>query len=110
LHTSEDVAVAGLLLLDERDVPPGVRAEADGVVIGHAGQVQAVLGDVVPLLAGDLARLAADADRGIGEEAHPRRVVGVAVQAGGVALPGEQVNQAGHGSVPVSSVMPARTW
>ena len=34
-------------------------------------QTQAVLGDEVPLLAGDLAGLAADADRGVGEEADP---------------------------------------
>ena len=49
-------------LLDERDVAPRVRAERAGVVVGVPEEAQAVVGDVVPLLARHLARLAADAD------------------------------------------------
>jgi hypothetical protein len=73
------LAAERLALLDERHMPPGVGAEALGVVVGHAGQFEAVLGDGVPLLAGHLARLAADAHGGVGEEAHARR---------GVRIPG----------------------
>ena len=82
LHTSLDIsqrrpsaasATVGTGLLDEGHVAPGRRAQADGVVVGHPGQAQPVLGHRVPLLAGDLAGLAADADRRVGEEAHPRR-------------------------------------
>src|SRR4051794_36322556 len=39
--------------------PQGARAEPAGVVVGVAEPVEPVLGHVVPLLAGDLARLAA---------------------------------------------------
>src|SRR5262249_41415922 len=46
--------------------------ERRGVVVALAGPLQAVLRDQVPLLAGNLARLAADADGGVGEEAHTR--------------------------------------
>src|SRR5438874_2022990 len=55
-------------LLDERDVPPGGRAELRGVVVAEAGEVEAVVGQLVPLLAGHFAGLAADAERGVGEE------------------------------------------
>ena len=50
------------------DVPPGGGPEPDAVVVGGAGQRQAVLGHGVPLLARHLAGLAADAERGVGEE------------------------------------------
>src|SRR6266545_2917741 len=78
----EPAHVAGLLaigarLLYEGDMAPGVRAQPTGVVVGHAEQVQPVVGYAVPLLARDLARLAADADAGVGEEPHPWRRVGV---------------------------------
>src|SRR5439155_11712768 len=63
------VATQRLLLLDEGDVAPGVRAELGGVVVRLAGPDHAVLGDEVPLLTGDLAGLAADADRRVREEA-----------------------------------------
>src|SRR5581483_6027616 len=52
-----------LLLLDERDVSPRVRAERRRVVVRLARPYLTVLRDEVPLLARDLARLAADADR-----------------------------------------------
>src|SRR5215218_6201517 len=70
--------VQRLALLDERDVPPGVRTEVDRVVVGLAreGWVGRFLRDLVPLLAGDLARLATDADRRVGEEAHARALLG----------------------------------
>src|SRR5215208_7714698 len=48
---------------------PAVRSQLDRVVVGHAGEAVGVGRNLVPLLAGDLARLAADADRGVGEEA-----------------------------------------
>ena len=66
-HQPAEVAV-GRGLLDERDVPPGRGAERAGVVVGRAEQVEPVVGDAVPFLARDLARLAADADRRVGEE------------------------------------------
>src|SRR5439155_19129792 len=73
-------------LLDERDVPPRVRAELRGVVVGLARPDHSVLGHEVPLLACDLAGLAADADRRVGEEADAVfRLRPVAIEhAGGV--------------------------
>src|SRR5262249_19191117 len=70
-HLPGDCAVARAVAraLCERDVPPGRRTERGGVVVGHAGEAKAVIGQLVPLLASDLARLAADAERGVGEEA-----------------------------------------
>ena len=41
-----------------------------GVVVALAGPLHAVGGEAVPLLAGHFARFAADAERGVGEEAH----------------------------------------
>ena len=64
----------GLEQLDEPDVAPRRRREVPGVVIGDAlTGLRAVRGQVVPLLARDLAGLAADAHRRVGEEAHPLR-------------------------------------
>src|SRR5699024_6020364 len=57
-----------LTLLDEGDVPPTVGVEPPGVVEGHAGEVQAVLGNKVPFLAGDLTGLTADTHTRVGEE------------------------------------------
>src|SRR5262249_32910990 len=54
---------------------PRVGAERRRVVVAFAGPHQSVLGDDVPLLAGDLARLAADAHGGVGEEADARLLV-----------------------------------
>ena len=80
-HAEVDQGASGLLglldavasLLDEGDVPPGAGAERAGVVVGRPEQFQvAVARVVVPLLAGHLAGLAADADRGVGEEALAR--------------------------------------
>ena len=68
-------------VLDERDVTPRRGAEVTGVVVGHPGEpvevggVGAVVGHQVPLLARHLAGLAADAHRGVGEEADALRVV-----------------------------------
>src|SRR5699024_6538393 len=70
--------LAGLLdpllaLFDEGDVPPGVGAELAGVVVARAEDLQVAVDRVaVPLLARHLAGLAADADRGVGEEALAR--------------------------------------
>src|SRR6059058_4861138 len=72
------LSTEGLGLLYESNVSPRVGAEHAGVVEGHAEQLVAVVRDGVPLLARDLAGLAADADRGVGEEPHPRRWVDVA--------------------------------
>src|SRR5262249_17237519 len=82
-HEPGDVLAVLADLLDEFDVPPVNIGEAAGVVIAVAAQRRqrnaaddrqadaafAVL-QVVPLMARDLARLAADADGRIGEEAH----------------------------------------
>jgi hypothetical protein len=58
--------------LDEPDVPPRRRAELVGEVVGRARLELGLLGgQVVPLLARDLARLAPDAHRRVGEEPHP---------------------------------------
>src|SRR4029450_6870390 len=60
------------LVLDEGDVAPGAGPQGHGVVVGVPAQAEGpVLGDHVPFLAGDLAGLAADAHRGVGEEPHP---------------------------------------
>ncbi len=70
-----------------------VRAEVTGVVVAVAGEFEPVDGKLVPLLARDLARLAADAERGVGEEPHDPFCVdadssgcGTAVLFGGNAL------------------------
>src|SRR4051794_26979795 len=63
--------------------PRGGR-QLTGVVVGAALlELGAVGREVVPLLAGDLARLAAGAHRGVGEEAHPPRPVAVDGELGG---------------------------
>ena len=69
------MALIGGRLFDKCHVPPRRGAKARSVVVGHAGQQEPVLGHGVPFLAGDLAGLAADAHRGVGEEPDPRRVV-----------------------------------
>ena len=55
-------------LLDEFHMPPRCGGELGGVVVAVAGPVESVGGELVPLFAGDFARLAADADRGVGVE------------------------------------------
>src|SRR6185437_5602314 len=59
------------LLLDERHVSPPGGIEFDAVVVGVAGVALDRHRDLVPLLAGHLARLATNTHRGVGEEAHP---------------------------------------
>src|SRR5690348_16982726 len=49
-------------------MPPGRRAERDGIVVRHAAEMKPVIGKLIPLLARNFARLAADAQRRIGEE------------------------------------------
>src|SRR5205807_4789326 len=63
------LAVRAIELLEELDVPPGVPTEVAGVVVADPQPAGAVGGQAVPLLAGHLARLAADAERRVGEEA-----------------------------------------
>ena len=63
-------------LFDELDVPPMDAVELAGVVVAVATQrVHPAIGagQLVPFLAGDLARLAADADRRVGVEPHRLR-------------------------------------
>src|SRR5437868_9427558 len=79
------VRMQRLLLLDERDVTPRVRAECRCVVVGLSGPDLPVLRDEVPLLARDLARFTADADRRVGEEAYA-----------GVLLVAVRVGRCGH--------------
>src|SRR5207245_11555342 len=65
-----------LELLDEADVPPVDAVQLAGVVVAVAAQLadSAVLGrELIPFLARNLARLAADANRGVGEESHGLR-------------------------------------
>ena len=77
LHQPAEVVLAALdrigrLLLHEGDVPPGVCVQLAGVVVGVSRPGEPVLGHEVPLLAGHFARLAADADGRVREEAQPR--------------------------------------
>ena len=62
-------------------MPPGGCAQRHGVVVRHAGEDEAVVRQLVPLLAGHLAGLAADADRGVGEEALARDAIRVSSRA-----------------------------
>src|SRR3954453_2368262 len=64
-----------LLLLDKGDVPPRVRVQLAGVVVGAAEPILAVLRDQVPFLARNFACLAADADRRVGEEPDARMLL-----------------------------------
>src|SRR5205823_3959858 len=59
--------------LDELHVPPRRVSERDGVVVREAGEVVAIARYLVPLLARDLACLASDAQRGVGEEGRDHR-------------------------------------
>ena len=59
---------AVIVLLYKGHVAPGICTQCAGVVIGITRDVIAFYRVAVPLLARDLARLAADADRGVGEE------------------------------------------
>src|SRR2546429_3647909 len=61
-------ARVGFRLLDELDVAPGGRPQRPGVVATVARHRKPVGGQLVPLLARHLARLAANAQAGIGEE------------------------------------------
>ena len=95
-------------LLDEGDVPPRVRAQRAGVVERHAEQVEPVFRHGVPRLAGHLAGLAADAHRGVGEEADAFRVVaGVPGVAGRI---GQRAGQAVAALHDVSSLRDGSTW
>src|SRR5437773_6759671 len=72
-HHQPTAVVRTLELLDETDVPPVDAVQLAGVVVAVAGELPdpAVRGrDLVPFLARHLARLAADANRGVGEEPH----------------------------------------
>src|SRR5687768_9538978 len=71
----EPTALASVLgeLLDKLDVPPVEPVKPARVVIAVAAQcVETAIGcrQLVPFLAGDLARLAADADGGVGIKTH----------------------------------------
>src|SRR6185437_10522008 len=102
------------VLLDEGDVPPRVRAQAAGVVIGVGGEEQAVLGHLVPLLASDLAGLAADADARVGEEAHARPglvAVGLRPGLGGdVRLRAHEIAPRGDRPGRMSQVAALTSW
>src|SRR5206468_12869786 len=70
----EPAAVVGTLeLLDELHMAPVSAVEPPRVVVAvpaHFGHPAVLGGELVPVLARDLARLAPDADRGVGEESH----------------------------------------
>ena len=81
-------------LLDEGGMPPGAGAQRAGVVVGRPKQLEVTVARVVvPLLAGDLAGLAADADRGVGEEALARLGVRPPRVGRGVGRSGELTHQ-----------------
>src|SRR5712691_1816856 len=72
-HHQPAAVVGALELLDEADVTPVDAVEAAGVVVavpGELAQAAVLRGELVPFLARDLTRLAADAHRGVGEEPH----------------------------------------
>src|SRR6266699_2015725 len=72
-HHQPAAVIRTLELLDEADVPPVDAVEPAGVVVAVPGELPdpAVLGgELVPFLARDLARPAADANRGVGEKPH----------------------------------------
>src|SRR4029453_2683814 len=89
LHEPAEVhAVGAGTLLDERDVAPRGRVQLARVVERFAGPREPVGREHVPLLARDLARLAADADRRVREEAEPLAHSGPRIGWGGaVARP-----------------------
>src|SRR5690606_4096813 len=105
---------------DERHVPPRGGPQVLGVVVGHPGEVQSVLGQQVPLLAGHFTGLAPDADAGVGEEADAlgvvRRVAGlprrIRQRSAQPVLRHRSPPSVQCGlsrcSVPVNSVIPAR--
>lgn len=64
-------------VLDKLHMTPGGVADGFSVVVREAAPVVAVFGNAVPFLARDLASFAADAQRGIGEEAGVRVAVGL---------------------------------
>src|SRR5205807_1430298 len=75
-HHQPAAVVGALELVDEADVPPVDAVQLAGVVVAVAGELAdpAVRGrELVPFLARDLARFAADANRGVGEESHGLR-------------------------------------
>src|SRR5262249_30680270 len=59
-------------LLDELHMSPGRGGKLAGVIVAVAGPVEPVRGELIPLFTRNLARLAADADRGVGVEARGR--------------------------------------
>src|SRR5262249_19576786 len=63
-------------LLDELHMPPGCGRELLRMIVTVARPAETVRGELVPLLAGDLAGLAADADGGVGVEARGRSGLG----------------------------------
>src|SRR5205085_2054868 len=63
-------------LLDEGHVAPGLGAQGERVVVGLARELAVARRHLVPLLARDLAGLAADAHRGVGEEPDARPGLG----------------------------------
>ena len=69
-HPARELRLDAVHLLDERDVPPGRGSEPVRIVVRIAAQRVPVGGQLVPLLARDLTRFAADAKRDVGEEPH----------------------------------------
>src|SRR5690242_9788346 len=52
-------------------MPPCRSAQMSGVVVGHACEQEAILGELIPLFAGDFAGFASDAKRRIRKETFP---------------------------------------
>src|SRR5216117_400843 len=72
-HHQPAAVVRTVELLDELDVPPVRTVELARVVVAVARHLRHAAirgGELIPVLAGYLAGLAADADRRVGEETH----------------------------------------
>ena len=69
-HRSRDLVSFLSILLEKHDMSPCRRAEVAGVVVGISRPREAVIRDLVPFFASDLASLAADANTRVGKEAH----------------------------------------
>src|SRR5206468_8649621 len=72
-HHQPAAVVRAIELLDELDVPPMDTVELARVVVAvarHLADTAILGGQLIPVLAGDLARFAADADGRVSEEPH----------------------------------------
>src|SRR5438105_15751688 len=67
-HRSRDLISFLSILFEKHDMSPGRRAEVAGVVVRISRPREAVIRDLVPFFARDLASLAADANTRVGKK------------------------------------------